>query len=60
MPLTQSELTAVADMLKLEHQLILQCKDCTINSKDNELKKACEKLAAQHQNHYNSLLTLVE
>lgn len=56
MPLTAKELSAIEDQLNFEQILIKKYKLYANTCTDQQLKIKCEQIAAQHQNHYNTLL----
>lgn len=56
MPLTSKELSAIEDQLNMEQVLIKKYKLYANACADQQLKAKCEQIAAQHQNHYATLL----
>lgn len=56
MPLTSKELSAIQDQLSMEQVLIKKYKMYAHACTDQQLKTKCEQIAAQHQNHYATLL----
>lgn len=54
--LTSKELDALSDELNCEQILIKKYKNYAQTTQDPQLKTACEQMAAQHQNHYNTLM----
>lgn len=55
--LSQKELDALSDELSGEQLIIKKCKTYAQMTKDPQLKAACEQMAAQHQSHFNTLLS---
>ena len=56
MPLTSKELSAIEDQLNMEQVLIKKYKLYAQACTDQQLKTKWEQIAAQHQNHYTTLL----
>ena len=56
MPLTSKELSAIEDQLNMEQVLVKKYKLYANACTDQQLKTKCEQIAAQHQNHYTTLL----
>ena len=56
MPLTAKELSAIEDQLNLEQILVKKYRLYAGTCADQQLKIKCEQIAAQHQDHYRSLL----
>lgn len=56
MPLTAKELSAIEDQLNFEQILVKKYKLYAGTCTDQQLKTKCEQIAAQHQNHYSTLL----
>lgn len=54
--LTKSDLTVLKDRLSAESLLIIKYKEAAINTDDAILRGMFEQIAAQHKNHYNTLL----
>lgn len=59
MPLPQKEYTSIADRLHTEEMLIKKYKMFSSICNDQQLKIKCEQVAAEHQNHYNTLIKLL-
>lgn len=58
--ITQKELEAIEQQLKVMAVIIEKYKLFASQTSDAQLKASCEKLVAEHQNHCNSLLKLLE
>lgn len=56
MPLPQKEYISIADRIRLEELLVKKYKMFSISCTDKQLKIKCEQVAAEHQNHYNTLI----
>lgn len=54
--LSAKELDALSDELSCEQILIKKYKSYAQMTQDPQLKTACEQMASQHQNHYNTLM----
>lgn len=54
--MTPKELLYLEDSLGMEQQLITKCNDYSGKVTDQQLKNTLTQLAAQHQQHYDSLL----
>lgn len=54
--LTQKELTAIEDQLNSEQLLIKKFKNYAESTNDPQIKATCEQIAAQHKNHFNTLM----
>lgn len=54
--LTAKELTAIEDQLNYEQLLIKKFKGYASMCQDAQLKTTCEQIAAQHKNHYDTIL----
>ena len=57
--LTTKELTCISEQLGQEQLLIKKYKTYSQNTNDPQIKSKCEQVAAQHQNHYNTLLGML-
>ncbi len=58
--LTAKELSLIEDQLKTEKLLIIKNKTYAQLCDDPELRKKCEQMAAKHEEHYQSLLGLLD
>lgn len=56
MPLPIKEYMLIAEQLRLEELLIRKYKLFSSICTDKQLKIKCEQVAAEHQNHYNTLI----
>ena len=57
--ITSKELSAIEDQLNYEQLLIKKYKNYAAMCQDAGLKTTCEQLAAQHKNHYNTILNYI-
>lgn len=55
--LTSKELAMIEDQLSAEQNLIKKYQLYASQCDDPQLKTKCQQIAAQHQNHYNKLMT---
>ncbi len=60
MALTEKELAAIEEQLKIEKLLISKFKAYALMCEDPELKKKCETMAGKHQMHYEKLVRLLQ
>ena len=58
--LTAKELFAIEEQLKAEKLLITKNKAYAQLCDDPELRKKCEQMAAKHEDHYQTLLSLLD
>lgn len=58
--ITQKELEAIEQQLKLMTVIIEKYKLFASETRDAQLKSSCEKLIAEHQSHVGSLIKLLE
>ena len=58
--LTAKELSAIEEQLKAEKLLITKNKAYAQLCDDPELRKKCEHMAAKHEDHYQTLLSLLD
>ena len=58
--LTAKELSAIEEQLKAEKLLITKNKAYAQLCDDPELRKQCEQMAAKHEDHYQTLLSLLD
>lgn len=54
--ITSKELSAIEDQLGYEQLLIKKYKNYASMCQDAQLKTTCEQLAAQHKNHYDTIM----
>ena len=54
--ITAKELSVIGDQLNYEQLLIKKFKGYATMCQDAQLKNTCEQIAAQHKNHYNTIL----
>lgn len=54
--LTSEELKALEDQLNCEQLLIKKYKSYAATASDPEIKTTCEQIAAQHRNHFDTLM----
>lgn len=54
--ITAEELHAIEDQLNLEQIMIKKFKTYASMTSDQQIKATCEQVAAQHKNHYNTLM----
>lgn len=54
--LTEEELHALEDQLGAEQLLVKKYKAYASVTKDPQIRSTCEQLAAQHKNHYDTLM----
>lgn len=54
--LTAKELMAIEDELNCEQLLVKKFKNYANMTQDPQIKAKCEQVAAQHQQHYNTLM----
>ncbi len=54
--MTSKELSAIEDQLNYEQLLIKKFKGYASMCQDAQLKTTCEQIAAQHKNHYDTIL----
>lgn len=59
MPLSEFELNLIEQQLNLEMMIVKKYKVYASACTDQQLKKKCEQIAAQHQGHYTKLITLI-
>lgn len=59
MPLPMKEYLSISDRLRLEELLVKKYKMFSAICTDPQLKIKCDEVAAEHQNHYNSLFKLI-
>lgn len=57
--LTAKELAAIKDQLGQEQLMVKKYKGYAQFCTDPQIKSKCEQVAAQHQNHYDTLFKLV-
>ena len=57
--ITSKELSAIEEQLNYEQLLIKKYKNYAEMCQDAGLKTTCEQLAAQHKNHYNTILNYI-
>ncbi|MBO5935555.1 MAG: spore coat protein [Clostridia bacterium] len=57
--ITSKELSAIEDQLNYEQLLIKKYKSYASMCQDAALKTTCEQLAAQHKNHYNTIMSYI-
>ncbi len=55
--LTSKELSALGDQLSQEQVLVKKYRMYAQQMTDAQLKAKCEQIAAEHQNHYNTLMS---
>ncbi len=55
--LTAKELSALTDQLSQEEVLVKKYRMYAQQLSDVQLKAKCEQIAAEHQNHYNTLMS---
>ncbi len=55
--LTSEELKALEDQLNCEQLLIKKYKSYAATASDPEIKTTCEQIAAQHRNHFDTLMS---
>lgn len=60
MALTEKELTAIEDQLKVEKLLATKFKAYALMCEDPELRQKCETMAGKHQSHYDKLVKLLQ
>ena len=58
--LTAKELSAIEEQLKAEKLLITKNKAYAQLCDGPELRKKCEQMAAKHEEHYQTLLSLLD
>lgn len=54
--LTTKELSAIEDQLSMEQTLIKKFNAYATMCTDPQIKTKCQQIAAQHQQHYNTLM----
>ena len=54
--LTSKELSAIEDQLNCEQMLIKKYKAYAQAATDPQIKTTCEQIAAQHKQHYDTLM----
>ncbi len=54
--MTSKELSAIEDQLNYEQLLVKKFKGYAAMCQDAQLKTTCEQIAAQHKNHYDTIL----
>ncbi len=54
--LTSKELSAIEDQLNCEQMLIKKYKAYAQAASDPQIKTTCEQIAAQHKQHYDTLM----
>lgn len=59
MPYTKNELLVIETQLEIENSLLQRYNEYMLNCQNIELKKACEKFAARHKNHFQELLNML-
>lgn len=57
--LSTKELSSIEDLLTQEQSLIKKYSSYSQTCTDPRLKNECQQIAQKHQNHYNSLLTML-
>ena len=57
--ITSKELSAIEDQLNYEQLLIKKYKNYAEMCQEAGLKTTCEQLAAQHKNHYNTIMNYI-
>ena len=57
--MTAKELTALGDQLGMECSLVKKYQMYAQNCTDPQLRTKCEEIAANHRNHYQTLLGLL-
>ncbi|MBQ2734670.1 MAG: hypothetical protein IJF33_02460 [Clostridia bacterium] len=53
--ITEKELSAIADLLTVEENLIAKYKNYACSTTDNVLKNQYEQIAQRHQRHFDEL-----
>lgn len=54
--LTAKELSALEDQLNIEQMLIKKYRAYATMTQDSQIRTACEQIASQHKQHYDTLM----
>jgi len=57
--LTSKELTAIEDQLTMEQNIVSKFRMYAQMATDSDIKNKCECMADKHQQHYNTLASLL-